>query len=421
MPQAPPFWTLAPYAGLAFDHDFQNGRYWQAVPILDPALLAACSRASTGYADDNSGTWSSFTSNVLRRTNRGLLIEEARTNGIRNNSMQGAVTGSPGTLPTNWAQNINAGITRTINAVSTSLGIEYIEVRLQGTISGGGTQTIWGIFFDGGTQIAATVGQVWSNSAFAAMTAGSVAGIDSIKVSWIENNSGGTFLTQQNSADIKGSLTSALQRFSLSTANTNASTAFVRPSITILGTSGNTVDITLRIGWPQMELGSWATSPIRTTTVAVTRAADADTVKALINASSIVVSGVTAAGIGSSNQVVWQWDDGTESNRIRIYRDTSKHMQCVATVSGSDQAALDLGVVNDSTAFKVGFAWGTNDFAATLNGGTMVTDSSGSVPSGLTTQRLGADSAGNQGNIYLRRQALWTSRVPNTQLQSATA
>jgi len=32
----------------------------------------------------------------------GLLIEERRTNGIRNNTFVGAVVGNPGTLPTNW-------------------------------------------------------------------------------------------------------------------------------------------------------------------------------------------------------------------------------------------------------------------------------------------------------------------------------
>src|SRR5690348_248551 len=46
------------------------------------------SRASVGYIDDLDGTWKSVPADILRRSNKGALIEESRTNSIRNNSMQ---------------------------------------------------------------------------------------------------------------------------------------------------------------------------------------------------------------------------------------------------------------------------------------------------------------------------------------------
>lgn len=44
----------------------------------------------------------------------GLLVEPQRTNSIRNNSMQGAVAGTPGTPPTNWTMGTANGISREI-------------------------------------------------------------------------------------------------------------------------------------------------------------------------------------------------------------------------------------------------------------------------------------------------------------------
>jgi hypothetical protein len=45
--------------------------------------------------------------------------------------------------------------------------------------------------------------------------------------------------------------------------------------IEITTAASGAVDITLDMGWPQVEQGAYVTSPIRTTTVAVTRAAEA--------------------------------------------------------------------------------------------------------------------------------------------------
>jgi hypothetical protein len=68
----------------------------------DVASLLTTTRASLAWSDDSIGVWRQFANNIPRITDKGLLVEEARTNGIRNNSMQGAVVGTPGTPPTNW-------------------------------------------------------------------------------------------------------------------------------------------------------------------------------------------------------------------------------------------------------------------------------------------------------------------------------
>lgn len=49
------------------------------------------SRASSGYVNTSDGNWWSVPSGALRATNSGALIEEGRTNSVRNNTMVGAV------------------------------------------------------------------------------------------------------------------------------------------------------------------------------------------------------------------------------------------------------------------------------------------------------------------------------------------
>ena len=95
--------------------------------------MHSITRASTKYAQDLAGVWTEFASGVPAITDRGILIEESRTNQIRNNSMQGAVAGTPGTLPTNWGVSVAGGLTRTVVGTGTENGIEYIDVRVQGT------------------------------------------------------------------------------------------------------------------------------------------------------------------------------------------------------------------------------------------------------------------------------------------------
>ena len=84
-------------------------------------------RASTGTYYNSAGVLSSAAVNEARLdynpstlAAQGLLIEEARTNSIRNNTMVGAVAGTPGTICTNW----NATPTnRTIVGTGTENGI----------------------------------------------------------------------------------------------------------------------------------------------------------------------------------------------------------------------------------------------------------------------------------------------------------
>jgi hypothetical protein len=71
-------WVLGgnPILDLDFinDRGFFNGSFGTSTSFL------TISRASTGFIDNNAGVWSSVLANTARRSNKGLLVEEARTN-----------------------------------------------------------------------------------------------------------------------------------------------------------------------------------------------------------------------------------------------------------------------------------------------------------------------------------------------------
>jgi hypothetical protein len=243
----------------------------------------------------------------------GLLIEsEARTNSLRNSTMQGGVAGSPGSLPTNWAVSGLGTLTQTI-AFGTEHGMPYVDVRFNGTTS----TTSVSIFPEVNNNIAATTGQSWVASSFVKLAAGSLTNITSISQVLRENANTGVGLALTPTAFTP---TSALQRVIAKRTLDQATAAFVLPYIGVNFSSGVAIDITLRIYQPQIErlalaTTSAASSPIPTYGAAVTRAADTvyatlpalnretgtmlvESVLPAFTASAIVAEGY-AGGIGS--------------------------------------------------------------------------------------------------------------------------
>jgi hypothetical protein len=147
------------------------------------------------------------------------------------------------------------------------------------------------------------------------------------------------------------------------------------------------------------------TSYIPTTTAAVTRAADV----ALITNPQVladqcwIVKGRTPRKIsGGAINVAFQVDDGSGNNRRTLRYGTDGRLHVIATVAGVDQCDLDLGAVANDTDFAVAIRWVNNNFAASLNGGAIVTDLSGQNPLGLTAARVGRSSAGSYWNSTIR-------------------
>jgi hypothetical protein len=215
-----------------------------------------------------------FDHDPLSRQSFGLLVEEQRTNSIRNNTMVGAVAGTPGTLPTNWAISGQGLGTLTQQVVGTGAigGITYIDVKFSGTTS----TSDFSITQETATQIIAANGQFWTGSVWLSVVGGSKSNISSVALNAVERTSAGGFVAQQSGSNLTSSLSSALTRYTASyTLAGGATVARIQPRLVNLGFFfGVAIDITLRIGLPQLEQGATASTPIPTTTTAVTRTAD---------------------------------------------------------------------------------------------------------------------------------------------------
>jgi hypothetical protein len=203
----------------------------------------------------------------------GLLVEESRTNLVRNNTAQGAVAGTPGTLPTNsYVYTAPSGTTSQVISVGTENGITYFDIRFYGVSSQNG-ELSWAP--QTGTNTPITGGQVVSASAYLKVVSGTFANITNLTVRILDYN-GASYLAESSSVVSASSLqSSTLTRYS-HTRTTGGSANGVVFSITLNKTSAGPVDITLRIGMPQIEVGSFPTSVMPNSSISstVTRSAD---------------------------------------------------------------------------------------------------------------------------------------------------
>jgi len=130
----------------------------------------------------------------------------------------------------------------------------------------------------------------------------------------------------------------------------------------------------------------------------------------------------TAASLPSSAQVLVQYDDGSFSNRLCVYRNTFGEIHCIAVVGGSNSVNLNLGVVANNTDIRVAFSWKAGSFAASLNGAAAVTAVTGALPAGLTTKRVGNETGSYSAwASTIRRDVLFPRALPAASLPILTA
>lgn len=346
-----------------------------------------------------------------------LLVEPAATNSIRNNSMVGAVTGSPGTLPTHYETSL-AGLTRTIVGTGTENGVAYMDIRFNGTSTGGAVILLEETSFS----ITAASGQVWTHSVYAKLIA-NVLNMPSIRVGMYEYTSGGVYLTEGSTIF---TLTSSLNRFSFTRTLANASTARVIPIVQWLVNNGVSYDFTIRIGYPQMELGSVATSVIPTTTQAITRAAD-------------VITDTTASGVIGQvegtvycefvNSLVASYAEGYV---YRVFADANNEIWA-RKEGGGNTYSFRWRANSANTTFsnvavpngvsKIAFGYKSGDTALFLNGSQVATTNTDvrAFSVNPTTIALGSTSSGQFFNDRIRAATLYPTRLTNTQLALLTS
>ena len=391
------------------------------------ADIVTFTRASTATYFNSAGTLTSaavdearFDFNPSTLAAQGLLIEESRTNSIRNNTMVGAVAGTPGTDPTNWVTSYGA-LTQQIVGIGTENGIAYIDYRYSGTLTGSIV-----IRPDSESQIVASSGQAWTGSAYVKLVGGSLTNV-TCSLNMRQGTAAGALVLNTFQSFTPTSAALNTQRASIVVASTQATTERILVRLTLDATGA--IDITLRIGLPQLELGAFATSVIPTTTTALTRSADVASVNTLspwYNAAEGTLFVETSRGY-TGNFVNFPHtaglSDGTSANVIwaGYAINGSQNITPEILTGGVDQLNFVTGTYSMSTA-KNAIAYKTNDSQWFFNGAAFATDTTCTMPSGLNRLSIGSDTIGGQPwNGWIRRVTYYPRRLSQTDGIAITA
>lgn len=426
---APPPWASNPSfknSGLYVDFtqpvgDGTFGMTWNPTTNAIKPARSIFSRTGTGgTAIDASGNLVSFTGTALRTTSSGLTTEEARTNRILQNGLAGAATGSPGTFPTSWGTSgaANGILVSIMNLFGSSNGMAYMQISMSGIPTATATSRF--VIFDNAITIAASQGQIWSQSVFIGSAFGAITGV-SISLETREYASNKTTNTVQTSPAL--TIGSSLQRQSYTTTLVNPNVAYVCPALSFSYTSGMPFNVTLNIALPQMELGPFATSPILTSGTAVTRPQDfvtASDTSWLTQGSGSIMQAAALSGNTGTTMIGLSLDDGTFSNAI--FLGASSSLTSTGSIRQSSLAeftpvsgSLTVGVIA-----KTAMAYSTNDASFQTLGSSNARTTSGITIPTLSQAHIGcAGDASRPMSGTISRLAFFPSDLTNGQLSGA--
>lgn len=212
------------------------------------------------------------------------------------------------------------------------------------------------------------------------------------------------------------------------TRTTGSASTFLRPGFvhaTADGAVAVLATLTLTLWGAQLEAGAFATSYVATVGSAVTRAADTARVDQLapwlnVNGGTLLVeASIPSLAIAGRGPV--RIDNGGEDNRIMLRTQGGNDLSAIVIAGNAGSANMQTSLAANVT-FKAALAYGLNDFALCKDGGAVVTDNLGNVPSGLSRMLIGdAGTSATVSGSLIRRLVYYPARLSNAALQAMTA
>jgi hypothetical protein len=175
----------------------------------------------------------------------------------------------------------------------------------------------------------------------------------------------------------------------------------------------------------QFEAGSFPTSYIPTTTASVVRSADVCSItggdfSGFYNQSEGTFVTQTTKPTSSVNAFIFHASDGSFNNASDLRYSSITNVGALMNVSNVSQLTGFSGIITSGTNAKQSLAYKLNDCAYSLNGGTVATDSTASIP---TVNRLnigGAYTTGYGLNGTIASIRYFKKRLSNAKLQAIT-
>lgn len=415
-----------PAPGAVIDYDFRNDRY-SGPPI-------SVSRASPAYIDDSAGNWTLVPANTLRRSDKGALIEGAQTNQFSHStdfsqSYWGKSNANVSVSPTNGP--FGDATYRVSDAVTGAASIVGISSGFQ-TVASGGLYTAW--------FLVKPVNKTWIRITIAGAYSGGTN-----RAAWFNLSGAGT-LGSKESAYANTYISRYANGWYLCAYSFVAEVASTTVTAQLrVADSDNLGNSTATTGSPNFDVAhaqweAWpssvttvggASSPIRTTGGAATRAADVVTASGIPAAANgndltfalVAQSSLTGAYAQFGTYMELGNSPSSPGNRLQL-RNNSQANSLIAITNRNDAQAATfpaVGLAPVSSIFAASAALNitTGDAALSQNGSNVVTVTNDKPPIGaLTTLFIGHSFSSQQPFAYIRRLAIWPYRAANSNLQT---
>jgi hypothetical protein len=409
--------NVAPYHWLDF---IANRALYASVDVgnVTQATGYSFTRASDGYYTNSDGTLTNFASGALRRGDRGVLIEGARTNLIfrsqefgttwtvqRTTVTENTIAAPDGTTTADTmletVDNGNHGVFQNITKAASS-----ITYALSCHIKPNGRD--WAILQLTGPGETNRV-RVWFDLTGSGTVGSNVAA-----------GTGFSFV----SASIQALANGWYRCVAVITGDTDTShTLHIRPATgdTLIAYAG---DITkgLYLWGAQLEAASFASSYIPTVAASATRAADSLLYTAGVSYPLSLWAEFERSADTGGTELVMVVDDGDLSDYASMTVDGTDLLNSVmvrASVSQGGSAVT--GATAALTVYKGAVRFNTNSIMAARGGTLGLEDTVATLAATPTTIRLGAYAGGiNYSFQYLRKIAIFNSALTDAQLQTVS-
>lgn len=314
---------------------------------------------------------------------RGLLLEGARTNLVLRSTLQGG-----GAAPTGWGRPIGTGTSAPAASSSYGNADSAVAYDQEATAQRPFISTI--------ATISTSANTTYTFSVIVEAVTGTVRAQDLVRYAALP--AGATVSYPVCPANPAGGATGVIVPGRLMVQISIAGTAGSSSGYFGLGVNGN-VTGTLRFSRPQVEAGTGVSSFIPTTTAAITRQGDLATINDLSDIDFDPTKGTLyvearAPSTVANAATLASFNDGTANEVIRLHMNAGGSLRAQVIDGGITVADLALGTLSAGQSFTAAMTYTVNDIKGSLDGATVQTDSSATIP---TVDRLmiGRGTAGD--------------------------